>query len=97
MLMDAILIFDQVKRQITAVAFADLSQGQSQDGAWEAAMSRIAELRHRMEAPLPLVDPLPWDSQAKQLPDVKSSSQKASKQPSTPPGNTSQRVTSSNW
>ena len=72
MLMDAILIFDQVKRQITAVAFADLSQGQSEDEAWDAAMARITKLRHRMEAPLPLVAPLPWDAQAKQLPDVKS-------------------------
>jgi anthranilate synthase component 1 len=54
------------------VSFADLSQGQSEDGAWDASMARIAELRNRMEAPLPMVDPLPWDAQAKQLPDVKS-------------------------
>ena len=74
MLMDAILIFDQVKRQITAVAFAYLSQGQSEDAAWDGAMARIAALRRRMEAPLPLVDPLPWDAQAKQLRIVKSNS-----------------------
>ena len=38
MLMDAILIFDQVKRQITAVAYADLSSG-NEDEAWDAAIA----------------------------------------------------------
>jgi len=72
MLMDAILIFDQVKRQITAVAFADLSSKQSEADAWQTALNRIALLRKRMEAPLPMVDPLPWNVDAKDLPDVQS-------------------------
>ena len=72
MLMDAILIFDQVKRQITAVAFADLSSAQSEAEAWQTALHRIALLRERMEAPLPMVDPLPWNADARDLPDVRS-------------------------
>ena len=72
MLMDAILIFDQVKRQITAVAFADLSSEQSEADAWQTALHRIALLRERMEAPLPMVDPLPWNADARDLPDVRS-------------------------
>ena len=35
MMMDAILIFDQVKRQITAVAFGDLTSGATEDEAWQ--------------------------------------------------------------
>ena len=42
MLMDAILIFDQVKRLITAVAYGDLSGGSAWRSAWDAAMARIA-------------------------------------------------------
>ena len=72
MLMDAILIFDQVKRQITAVAYADLSDSHDQNEAWDMALSRIQSLRDRMNAPLPPVDPLRWDGSAKTLPEVSS-------------------------
>ena len=71
MLMDAILIFDQVKRQITAVAYADLLSG-NEDEAWASALDRIQSLRDRMNAPLPPVEPLRWDGSAKDLPEVSS-------------------------
>lgn len=72
MLMDAILIFDQVKRQITAVAFGDLSRGASEEEAWQSAIARIDGLRSRMDAPLPAVRPLTWDASGRTLPDVRS-------------------------
>ena len=72
MLMDAILIFDQVKRQITAVAYADLTENRDEQQAWDIALSRIQALRDRMNAPLPPVDPLRWDGSAKTLPEVSS-------------------------
>ncbi|MBT65958.1 MAG: anthranilate synthase component I [Synechococcus sp. NP17] len=64
MLMDSILIIDQVKRLITAVAYGDLSDtsaaSNTPDQAWDAAMDRIRELEKRMALPLPQVRPLRW-------------------------------------
>ena len=61
MLADSLLVFDQVKRQITAVAYADLSTGQDVQGAYAAAAARISGLEERMHAPLPTsVAPLRW-------------------------------------
>jgi anthranilate synthase component 1 len=61
MLADSLLVFDQVKRQITAVAYADLSAGADPDAAHRAASARIADLEARMHAPLPAgVTPLRW-------------------------------------
>jgi anthranilate synthase component 1 len=61
MLADSLLVFDQVKRQITAVAYADLSDGADPAHAWEHAAARIAQLEARMHAPLPPeVVPLDW-------------------------------------
>jgi anthranilate synthase component 1 len=61
MLADSLLVFDQIKRQITAVAFADLSQGQAPETAYQAAIERINTLEQRMHAPLPTgVTPLRW-------------------------------------
>ncbi|MGA1289459.1 MAG: anthranilate synthase component I family protein, partial [Rubrivivax sp.] len=66
MLADSLLVFDQVRRQITALAYADLS-GSTGEGpadpehAWEHAAGRIAALEARMQAPLPAsVTPLAW-------------------------------------
>jgi anthranilate synthase component I len=39
MLADSLLVFDQVKRQITAVAYADLSGGADPEQAYAAAWS----------------------------------------------------------
>ena len=72
MLMDGILIFDQVKRLITAVAYGDLSGGCDVEDAWQSALARIADLRRRMDAPLPAVAPLQWSPNADVLPDVRS-------------------------
>ena len=77
MLMDSILIFDQVKRIITAVAYADLSNGQDPDQAWDTAMSRIQTMRQRMAAPLPPIEPLNWSGEAGELPDVISNRSRA--------------------
>ena len=61
MLADSLLVFDQVKRQITAVAYADLSAGADPGQAWDAAAARIAQLEVRMRAPLPAsIAPLDW-------------------------------------
>ena len=61
MLADSLLVFDQVKRQITAVAYADLSGGQDPLAAYAAAASRISALEERMHGPLPGAGtPLNW-------------------------------------
>ena len=66
MLMDSILIFDQVKRLITAVAYGDLSDpdASSPEAAWEDAMLRIGRLEERMATPLPATPPLRWNPSA---------------------------------
>ena len=61
MLADSLLVFDQVKRQITAVAYADLSGGAEPEQAWAHADAKIAQLEARMHEPLPsTVTPLDW-------------------------------------
>jgi anthranilate synthase component 1 len=61
MLADSLLVFDQIKRQITAVAFADLSEAQDPEAAYRAANARIDALEARMHEPLPAqVTPLAW-------------------------------------
>ncbi len=60
MFMDRILIFDQVKRLITAVAYADLVSNQSPEEAFEKALLRIQELEELMQTSLPSIKPLPW-------------------------------------
>jgi anthranilate synthase component I len=61
MLADSLLVFDQVKRQITAVAYADLSDGADPGEAHRAACARIAQLEEQMHGPLPAgVSPLRW-------------------------------------
>ncbi|MCP9776007.1 anthranilate synthase component I family protein [Cyanobium sp. WAJ14-Wanaka] len=61
MLADSLLVFDQVKRQITAVAYADLSGGQDPTTAHGAAVARIEALEQRMHQPLSTgIVPLKW-------------------------------------
>ena len=61
MLADTLLVFDQVKRQITAVAYADLSSGVKPEAAHSMATARIRNLEERMHRPLPgHVTPLRW-------------------------------------
>ncbi len=72
MFMDNILIFDQVKRLITAVAYGDLTNGQSIDFAWEQAKGRIKDLQKRMASRLPAMKPLPWRPKPNKYPSTKS-------------------------
>ncbi|RZO15175.1 MAG: anthranilate synthase component I family protein [Synechococcus sp. MED-G135] len=76
MLMDSILIFDQVKRLITAVAYGDLSRGHNSaagpEAAWDAAMARITTLEERMAAPLPAIRPLRWNPSEQSTPNTTS-------------------------
>jgi anthranilate synthase component 1 len=65
MLADSLLVFDQVRRQITALAYADLSGSDGRpvdpEHAWNHAAGRIAALEARMHEPLPAsVTPLSW-------------------------------------
>jgi len=76
MLMDSILIFDQVKRLITAVAYGDLSGGHGSaadvESAWSEAMDRISTLKERMAAPLPSIRPLNWQANSERTPHTTS-------------------------
>tara|TARA_Y100001968_G_scaffold251839_1_gene237123 strand:+ start:12341 stop:13861 length:1521 start_codon:yes stop_codon:yes gene_type:complete len=71
MFMDRILIFDQVKRLITVVAYGDLTNGQSPDLAYESAVQRIKELQKCMSTPLNQVEPLNWQVSNEKLPRTK--------------------------
>jgi len=68
MLMDSILIIDQVKRLITAVAYGDLSGGQTAEDAWLKAKGRIQDLEERMAAPLTPTSPLRWQQKGQSPP-----------------------------
>ncbi len=71
MLMDSILIFDQVKRLITAVVYGDLTAHQSPDEAFEKAVERIQKLEKLMHAPLPAMKPLRWNDKGLSTPRTK--------------------------
>ncbi|MFN5195470.1 MAG: anthranilate synthase component I family protein [Cyanobacteriota bacterium] len=61
MLADTLIVYDQVKRQITAVAYADLSDDGDPEHAWLDAAARIARLEEQMHQPLPAgITPLRW-------------------------------------
>jgi anthranilate synthase component 1 len=61
MLADSLLVFDQVKRQITAVAYVNLTEQADAAEAWDRAAGQIAALEARMHAPLPPeIKPLQW-------------------------------------
>ena len=70
MLADSLLVFDQVKRQITAVAYADCTASADPAAAYNAAMQRLDRLERRMHAPLPPdLTPLAWrESPTAELP-----------------------------
>ena len=70
MLADSLLVFDQVKRQITAVAYADCTAGADPAAAYDVAIQRLDRLERRMHAPLPPdLTPLDWrESPTAELP-----------------------------
>ncbi len=70
MFMDKILIFDQVKRLITAVAYGDLSNGVSPGKAYEIACEQINQLQELMAAPLKPVQSLKWNQNANRSIDL---------------------------
>ena len=72
MLMDSILIFDQVKRLITAVAYADLTDSEDLESAFESCMSRIENLERKMAGSLPRIKPLRW--QEKEVANIETQS-----------------------
>ena len=70
MFMDKILIFDQVKRLITAVAYGDLSDGVSPGQAYEIACEQINQLQDLMASPLKPVKSLKWNENANRSLDM---------------------------
>ncbi|WP_269603572.1 anthranilate synthase component I family protein [Prochlorococcus marinus] len=61
MFMDKILIFDQVKRLITAVAYGNMSDGVSAQKAYEIACEQINGLQDLMASPLKPIKSLRWN------------------------------------
>tara|TARA_Y100001968_G_scaffold34289_1_gene26368 strand:- start:3553 stop:5073 length:1521 start_codon:yes stop_codon:yes gene_type:complete len=72
MFMDKVLIFDQVKRLITAVAYGNLTDGVSPENAYEIAYGQIHELQGLMSAPLNPIKPLQWSEKGNRSIDMKS-------------------------
>ncbi|AAQ00776.1 MULTISPECIES: anthranilate synthase component I family protein [Prochlorococcus] len=68
MFMDKILIFDQVKRLITAVSYGDLTSADSPEDAYEKAFQGIKEFESLMQEPLPSIKSLKWN-QKPSIPD----------------------------
>ncbi len=70
MLMDSILIIDQVKRLITAVAYGDLTDGQAPEMAYQSAYTRLDKLEKRMLGPIPANAPFIWQEGTKEYSGV---------------------------
>ena len=63
MQVDNLMIFDQVKRKIWAVAYADLRNGADLEAAYQEASDRVAKLVLKLQLPLPMeAKPLAWIS-----------------------------------
>ncbi len=61
MFMDKIIIFDQVKRLITAISYGDLTRTNSPDKAYEKASAGIHNIQDMMAKPLPNIQSLKWN------------------------------------
>jgi anthranilate synthase component 1 len=71
MQVDSLLIFDQVKRKIWAVAYADLRQTKDLRQAYDQACDRVQQLVQKLQSPLtgdPLLQWSPPDGTASELP-----------------------------
>ena len=70
MFCDSLLVFDQVRRQITAISYANLCDGVDSSQAKAEASERLEALEQRLHQPLPAgISPLQWrDQSADQLP-----------------------------
>tara|TARA_Y100001968_G_scaffold323538_1_gene361381 strand:- start:3784 stop:5304 length:1521 start_codon:yes stop_codon:yes gene_type:complete len=71
MFMDRVLIFDQVKRFITAVSYGDLTINKDPEKAYQIALDRIKNLKDLMSAPLNQIEPLEWKAETHELPKIK--------------------------
>ena len=76
MFMDQILIFDQVKRLITAVSYGNLSNGVAPEQAYEIACVQINKLQELMGAPLKPIKPLKWSEKGNRSVDMNSNTTK---------------------
>ncbi len=72
MMMDTILIIDQVKRSMTAVAYGDLTTNKTAESELDKAFMRIEELEHRISLPLDPIKPLSWHQAIPSLDQVES-------------------------
>jgi anthranilate synthase component I len=54
MQIDNLVIFDQVKRKIWAISYADLRDGQAIEQAYQSACDRVAKLMLKLQLPLPI-------------------------------------------
>tara|TARA_Y100001968_G_scaffold329244_1_gene378155 strand:- start:299 stop:1831 length:1533 start_codon:yes stop_codon:yes gene_type:complete len=72
MFMDSLLVFDQVRRLITAVVYADLTINNSEEKAFEIAVEKIKSFQSLMSLPLPKIDPLSWNQNSETSPLQKS-------------------------
>ncbi|WP_269621912.1 anthranilate synthase component I family protein [Prochlorococcus marinus] len=61
MFMDRLVLFDQVKRLITAISYGDLTSEKSVDSAYDQALSGMKEIQRRMSESLPSMEPLKWN------------------------------------
>ena len=79
MLCDSLLVFDQVRRQITAISYANIVEGQDPNQARAEATQRLEALEERLHQPLPAgISPLQWQEQsADQLQVTSNTSQAA--------------------
>lgn len=70
MFCDSLLVFDQVRRQITAISYANHCDGVDSSQAKAEASERLEALEQRLHQPLPAgISPLQWrDQSADQLP-----------------------------
>ena len=76
MFMDKVLIFDQVKRLITAVAYGDLTDGISPEKAYETACNQINQLQDLMAAPLQPIKSLKWNEKGTRPIEMESNTSK---------------------
>ncbi len=68
MFMDRLLIFDQVKRLFTAVAYGDLTETPDPQDAYKKSSLRIKQLQDLMALPLKNVSALQWNMNVGNLP-----------------------------
>ncbi|OKH12017.1 anthranilate synthase component I [[Limnothrix rosea] IAM M-220] len=71
MQVDNLIIFDQVKRKIWAITYADLRDGNSVEEAYQNACDRVTKLVLKLKLPLPVAaKPLEWADSKTQDPLV---------------------------